>query len=96
MNIRPLNDNIVVKRLEEETKTAGGIFIPDAAKEKPQRGKILAAGPGKFKENGERQTLDLKVGDEVLFGKYSGTEVKLDGQDLLIMKETDILGVVTK
>ncbi|MBW6510883.1 MAG: co-chaperone GroES [Desulfuromonadaceae bacterium] len=94
MNIRPLQDRIIVKRLEEETKTAGGIIIPDAAKEKPQMGEVLAAGKGKVTEAGKVLGLDVKVGDKVLFSKYAGTEVKLDGKEYLIMREDDILGVV--
>ncbi len=94
MKIRPLNDRILVKRLEGEEKTAGGIIIPDSAKEKPAEGEIMAVGPGKLADNGERVVLDLKVGDKVIFSKYGGTEVKLDGEDYLIMREDDILGVI--
>jgi len=94
MKIRPLNDRILVKRLEGEEKTAGGIIIPDSAKEKPAEGEIVAIGPGKRNEAGERVAIDLAVGDRVLFSKYGGTEVKLDGEDFLIMREDDILGVV--
>jgi chaperonin GroES len=94
MKFRPLHDRVVVKRLEEDTKTAGGIIIPDTAKEKPQQGEIIAVGPGARDENGKINALDVKAGDRVLFGKWSGTEVKIDGQDLLIMKESDILGVL--
>ncbi len=94
MNIRPLNDRILVKRLEEEEKTAGGIIIPDSAKEKPAEGEIIAIGPGKRNDAGERIAIDLKVGDRVLFSKYGGTDVKLDGEDYLIMREDDILGVI--
>jgi chaperonin GroES len=94
MSLRPLQDRIIVKRVEEETKTAGGLFIPETAKEKPQRGEIVAAGNGKKTEDGKVLPLDVKVGDKVLFGKYSGTEVKLDGEELLIMREDDILAVV--
>ncbi len=94
MNFRPLHDRVVVRRIEEETKTTGGIIIPDTAKEKPQQGEVLAVGPGARNDKGEVQNLDVKVGDRVLFGKWSGTEVKIDGQELLIMKETDIMGVV--
>ena len=94
MQFRPLHDRVVVKRVEETTKTAGGIIIPDTAKEKPQEGEIVAVGPGARNEKGELQALDVKVGDRVLFGKWSGTEVKLDGQDYLIMKESDIMGIV--
>lgn len=94
MTFRPLHDRVVVKRLEEDTKTAGGIIIPDTAKEKPQQGKVVAVGPGGRDESGKLVPLDVKAGDIVLFGKWSGTEVKIDGQDLLIMKESDILGVI--
>jgi chaperonin GroES len=94
MNLRPLQDRIIVKRVEEETKTAGGLFIPETAKEKPQRGKIVAVGNGKKTEDGKVLPLDVKVGDVVLFGKYAGTEVKVDGDDLLMMREDDILAVV--
>ena len=91
---RPLHDRVVVKRVEEETKTRGGIIIPDTAKEKPMQGEVIAVGPGARNEKGELQALDVKVGDRILFGKWSGTEVKIDGQDLLIMKESDIMGVL--
>ena len=94
MTFRPLHDRVVVKRLEGEEKTKGGIIIPDTAKEKPQEGKIIAVGPGARDENGKLIPLDVKAGDRVLFGKWSGTEVKIDGEDLLIMKESDILGIV--
>ena len=94
MNFRPLHDRVVVKRIESEEKTKGGIIIPDTAKEKPQEGEIIAAGPGGRDESGKLTPLDVKAGDRVLFGKWSGTEVKIDGQDLLIMKESDIMGVV--
>jgi chaperonin GroES len=94
MAFRPLHDRVVVKRIEAEQKTAGGIIIPDTAKEKPQEGEVVAVGPGARDENGKLVPLDVKAGDRVLFGKWSGTEVKLDGQDLLIMKESDILGVI--
>ena len=94
MNIRPLNDRILVKRLESEEKTAGGIIIPDSAKEKPAEGEIVAVGPGKLTDKGERVAMDVKAGDRVLFSKYGGTDVKIDGQDYLIMREDDILGVV--
>jgi chaperonin GroES len=94
MKFRPLHDRVVVKRLDEDTKTAGGIIIPDTAKEKPQQGKIVAVGPGARDETGKVTPLDVKAGDTVLFGKWSGTEVKIDGDDLLIMKESDILGVL--
>ena len=92
---RPLHDRVVVKRIEAEEKTAGGIIIPDTAREKPQQGQIIAAGPGGRDEAGKLIPIDLKVGDKVLFGKWSGTEVKLNGEDLLIMKESDIMGVLT-
>lgn len=94
MKFRPLHDRVVVKRLEEDTKTAGGIIIPDTAKEKPQQGEVVAVGPGARDEAGKINTLDVKAGDRVLFGKWSGTEVKIDGQELLIMKESDILGIL--
>jgi chaperonin GroES len=94
MAFRPLHDRVVVKRLEGEEKTKGGIIIPDTAKEKPQEGEVVAVGPGARDESGKLNPLDVKAGDRVLFGKWSGTEVKIDGQDLLIMKESDILGVV--
>lgn len=94
MNFRPLHDRVVVRRIESDTKTKGGIIIPDTAKEKPQEGEVVAVGPGARDENGQVQPLDVKAGDRVLFGKWSGTEVKLDGEDLLIMKESDIMGVV--
>ncbi|HVZ03495.1 co-chaperone GroES [Hyphomicrobium sp.] len=94
MTFRPLHDRVVVKRIEEEAKTAGGIIIPDTAKEKPQQGEVIAVGPGARDESGKVNALDVKVGDRVLFGKWSGSEVKIDGEDLLIMKESDILGVL--
>ncbi len=94
MKIRPLNDRILVKRLEEEEKTSGGIIIPDSAKEKPAEGEIVAAGPGKLNDKGERIALEVKVGDRVLFSKYGGTDVKIEGEDFLIMREDDVLGVV--
>ena len=94
VKFRPLHDRVVVKRLEGEEKTKGGIIIPDTAKEKPQEGEIVAVGPGARDETGKLVPLDVKAGDRILFGKWSGTEVKIDGQDLLIMKESDILGVV--
>ena len=94
MAFRPLGDRVLVKRVEEEEKTKGGIIIPDTAKEKPQEGKVVAVGPGARDDNGKVQPLDVKAGDTILFGKWSGTEVKLDGKDLLIMKESDILGVL--
>ena len=94
MKIRPLHDRVVVRRMEEERTSAGGIVIPDSATEKPIQGEIIAVGKGKILENGEVRALDVKVGDKVLFGKYSGTEVKLDGEDFLVMREEDIMGVV--
>lgn len=94
MKFRPLHDRVVVKRIDAEEKTKGGIIIPDTAKEKPQEGEIVAIGPGARDEQGKLVPLDVKVGDRVLFGKWSGTEVKIDGEDLLIMKESDIMGVV--
>ena len=92
---RPLHDRVVVKRLDAEEKTAGGIIIPDTAKEKPMQGQVVAVGPGGRDENGKLISMDLKAGDKVLFGKWSGTEVKLDGEELLIMKESDIMGVIS-
>jgi chaperonin GroES len=94
MNIRPLHDRVIVRRMEEERTSPGGIVLPDAAKEKPVQGEVLAAGKGKLLENGDVRPLDVKVGDRVLFGKYSGTEVKIDGEDLLVMREEDIMGVL--
>ena len=94
MKFRPLHDRVVVRRLDAEEKTKGGIIIPDTAKEKPQEGEIVAVGPGARDETGKVQPLDVKAGDRVLFGKWSGTEVRIDGEDLLIMKESDIMGVV--
>ena len=94
MKFRPLHDRVVVRRLENELKTAGGIIIPDSAAEKPQQGEVIAVGPGARGEDGKIQALDVKKGDKVLFGKWSGTEVKIDGEDLLIMKESDVMGVV--
>jgi chaperonin GroES len=94
MKFRPLHDRVVVRRLDAEEKTAGGIIIPDTAKEKPMEGEIVAVGPGARNEKGELVALDVKAGDRVLFGKWSGTEVKIDGEDLLIMKETDVMGVI--
>ncbi len=94
MKIRPLNDRILVKRMASEEMSAGGIIIPDSAKEKPAEGEIVAVGPGKLSEKGERVAMDVKVGDVVLFSKYGGTDIKLDGVDFLIMREDDILGVV--
>ena len=96
MKIRPLHDRVIVKRVEEEKKSAGGIIIPDAAAEKPVQGVVKAVGKGKILENGEVRPLDLKVGDKVLFGKYSGTEVKVDGEDVLVMREEDVMGVIAK
>lgn len=96
MKIRPLNDRILVKRLEQEGKTAGGIIIPDSAKEKPAEGEIVAVGPGKINDKGERTAMDVKPGDRVLFSKYGGTDVKIEGDDYLIMREDDILGVIEK
>lgn len=94
MHFRPLHDRVLVRRIDAEAKTAGGIIIPDTAKEKPQQGEIIAAGPGARNEQGQLVPLDVKPGDRVLFGKWSGTEVKIDGEELLIMKESDLLGVV--
>lgn len=94
MSIRPLQDRVVVRRLEEETKSAGGIVIPDSAAEKPSQGEVLAVGPGKKLDNGSIQTIDLKAGDKVLFGQYAGSTVKLDGEELLIMSESEVFGVV--
>ena len=96
MNIRPLYDRIVVKRIEEQETTRNGIIIPDSAKEKPQEGEVLAVGHGKRLEDGKLVALDVKVGDRVLFGKYSGTEIKIDGEDFLIMREEEILGILKK
>jgi chaperonin GroES len=96
MHFRPLHDRVLVRRIDAEEKTAGGIIIPDTAKEKPQEGEIVAAGPGARNEQGQLIPIDVKPGDRVLFGKWSGTEVKIDGQDYLIMKESDLLGVVDK
>lgn len=96
MKIQPLQDRVIVKRLAEDTKTAGGIIIPDTAKEKPQQGKVIEVGPGKVLEGGTRVDMTVKAGDLVLFGKYSGSEVTLDGEELLIMREDDILGVIKK
>ncbi len=94
MKFRPLGDRVVVKRVQEDTKTAGGIIIPDTAQEKPQEGEVIAVGPGARDEKGDRIAPEVKAGDRILFGKWSGTEVKVDGQDLLIMKESDIMGVL--
>jgi len=96
-NIKPLHDRVIVRRIEDNVnQTAGGLFIPDTAKEKPQEGEVIAAGEGKYKEDGTRQTLDVKAGDRVLFGKYSGSEIKLDGEEFLIMREDEILGVIER
>ena len=94
MKFRPLHDRVVVKRLESDTKTKGGIIIPDTAKEKPQEGEVIAAGPGARDESGKIVALDVKAGDRILFGKWSGTEVKIEGEDFLIMKESDIMGII--
>jgi chaperonin GroES len=94
MRFRPLHDRVVIRRIEEEAKTAGGIIIPDTAKEKPMEGEVLAVGPGARDENGTLRPLDVQVGDRVLFGKWSGTEVRIDGDEVLIMKESDIMGVI--
>ena len=94
MKFRPLHDRVVVRRVESEARTAGGIIIPDTAKEKPQEGEIIAVGPGARGEDGTLHPLDVKAGDRVLFGKWSGTEVKIDGEDLIIMKESDIMGII--
>jgi chaperonin GroES len=94
MKIRPLHDRVIVRRLEEERKTAGGIVIPDTAAEKPSRGEVIAVGNGKILENGDVRPLDVKVGNKVLFGKYSGTEVKVDGEELVVMREDDIMAVL--
>ena len=94
--IRPLHDRVIVRRVEEGEQVRGGIIIPDTAKEKPQEGEVVAAGEGKYKEDGSRQTLDVKVGDRVLFGKYSGSEIKIDGEELLIMREDEVLGIIKR
>lgn len=94
MKIRPLHDRVVVKRVEEETKTAGGIVLPGSAAEKPSEGEVIAVGPGKPLDNGQVRALEVKVGDKVLFGKYSGTEVKIDGEQYVVMREDDIMGVL--
>ena len=95
--IKPLHDRVIIKRIEDSTeKTAGGLFIPDSAKEKPQEGEVIAAGEGKYREDGSRQVLDVKTGDRVLFGKYSGSEIKLDGDEFLIMREDEILGIISR
>ena len=96
-NIKPLHDRVIIRRIEDSTdKTAGGLFIPDTAKEKPQEGEVIAVGDGKYKEDGTRQTLDVKAGDRVLFGKYSGSEIKLDGEEFIIMREDEILGIINR
>ena len=95
MKFRPLHDRVVVRRLNAEEKTAGGIIIPDTAKEKPMEGEVIAVGPGARNEQGQLVTLDVKAGDHILFGKWSGTEVKIDGEEMLIMKESDIMGIIT-
>jgi chaperonin GroES len=95
-NIRPLHDRVIVRRIEEGEQVRGGIIIPDTAKEKPQEGEVVAAGEGKYKEDGTRQPLDVKTGDRVLFGKYSGSEIKIDGEELLIMREDEILGIIQR
>ena len=95
MKVKPLYDRLVVKRLEEEEKTKGGIIIPDAAKEKPQEGRVIAVGDGKVLDNGQKAPLSVKVGDKILFGKYSGTEIKIDGEEHLILREDDVLAIVT-
>lgn len=94
MNIRPLHDRVIIKRMEEERKTPGGIVIPDSAAEKPQKGEVQAVGKGKILDNGEVRPLDIKKGDKVLFGKFSGTEVKVNGEDVLVMREEDVMGVI--
>ncbi|MBA2735256.1 MAG: co-chaperone GroES [Pyrinomonadaceae bacterium] len=95
--IKPLHDRVIIRRIEDDTnQTAGGLFIPDSAKEKPQEGEVIAAGEGKYKEDGSRQTLDVKEGDRILFGKYSGSEIKIDGEELLIMREDEILGIIER
>src|SRR5678816_1580465 len=96
-NITPLHDRVIIRRIEDNVnQTAGGLFIPDSAKEKPQEGEVIAAGDGKYKEDGTRQALDVKAGDRVLFGKYSGSEIKMDGEELLIMREDEILGIIER
>ena len=95
--IRPLHDRVIIRRIEDNVnQTAGGLFIPDSAKEKPQEGEVIAVGEGKYKEDGTRQTLDVKAGDRILFGKYSGSEIKLDGEEFLIMREDEILGIINR
>jgi chaperonin GroES len=95
-NITPLHDRVIVKRIDEGEQIRGGIVIPDSAKEKPQEGEVIAAGKGKYKEDGTRQLLDVKQGDRILFGKYTGAEIKLDGEELLIMREDEVLGIITR
>ncbi|MEP7213212.1 MAG: co-chaperone GroES [Acidobacteriota bacterium] len=96
-NIKPLHDRVIIRRIEDNVnQTAGGLFIPDTAKEKPQEGEVIAVGEGKYKEDGTRQTLDVKAGDRVLFGKYSGSEIKLDNEEFIIMREDEILGVINR
>jgi chaperonin GroES len=95
-NIRPLHDRVIVRRIDEGEQIRGGIIIPDTAKEKPQEGEVIAAGEGKYKDDGTRQALDVKVGDRVLFGKYSGSEIKIDGEEYLIMREDEILGIIER
>ena len=96
-NIRPLHDRVIIRRIEESTnQTAGGLFIPDTAKEKPQEGEVIAVGEGKYKDDGTRQTLDVNAGDRVLFGKFGGSEIKVNGEELLIMREDEILGIITR
>jgi chaperonin GroES len=96
-SITPLHDRVIVRRIEDNVnQTAGGLFIPDSAKEKPQEGEVIAAGAGKYREDGTRQTLDVKPGDRILFGKYSGSEIKIDGEELLIMREDEILGIIER
>lgn len=95
-NIKPLHDRVIVRRIEEGEQVRGGIIIPDTAKEKPQEGEVVAAGEGKYKDDGSRQQLDVKKGDRVLFGKYSGSEIKIDGEELLIMREDEILGIIER
>ena len=96
INIQPLHDRVILKRIDEGEQVRGGIIIPDSAKEKPQEGEVIAVGLGKYKEDGTRRALDVRTGDRVLFGKYNGSEIKLDGEDLLIMHEDEILGVITR
>ncbi len=96
-SIKPLHDRVIIRRIEDNVnQTAGGLYIPDSAKEKPQEGEVVAAGDGKYKEDGSRQSLDVKEGDRVLFGKYSGSEIKIDGEELLIMREDEILGIISR